>query len=61
MSDHRSIWTTEHEKQFLYDMASHGKLHVVDGWLEGASMRSDWGSMDREELTRYANLLIGRV
>lgn len=61
MSDHRTVWTTGDEKRFLAEMASRGKLYVIDGWLAGAAMRSDWGLMDREELTKYARTLLGRI
>ncbi|MEN6532193.1 MAG: hypothetical protein ABFD89_00925 [Bryobacteraceae bacterium] len=60
MSDSRAVWTTASERKYLRDLAERNKLWIIDGWLQGASMRSDWGQMDRDELTKYAKELLGR-
>jgi hypothetical protein len=63
MTDYTSAHTTEHELEFIKEIALNGykktknrPILALTGYIEAAKKRTKWGRIDKSNVLRYANI-----
>ena len=63
-----SIWTTEHEINFLHNLGKFGANggsymdyhQLLLGYKQGMQNRDVWGDIDKREIEKYVDFLLGK-